>query len=210
MAPRMADRWAAASMMAGHPGEASQVNLRHVPFMIWMGENDGAYDRNKLAVAKGNVLDSLQQVEPERYIHETHIVKGKGHWMDRADTAAIAWMAKYKRNALPKEIVWRQEEVVRPSMYWVGVNPADARPGMTVVAELARNEVKIVKSDYPKLRVYLNDKMVDMDKPVKVTYQGRTLFEGKVERTMGCLAKTLQERGDRELMFSGYVDVEIK
>ncbi len=43
--PRMADRWAAASMMAGHPGEASQVNLRHVPFMIWMGENDGAYDR---------------------------------------------------------------------------------------------------------------------------------------------------------------------
>ena len=210
MAPRMADRWAAASMMAGHPGEASQVNLRHVPFMIWMGENDGAYDRNKLAVAKGNVLDSLQQVEPEGYIHETHIVKGKGHWMDRVDTVAIAWMAKYKRNALPKEIVWRQEEVVRPSMYWVGVNPADARPGMTVVAELAGNEVKIVKSDYPKLRVYLNDKMVDMDKPVKVTYQGRILFEGKVERTMGCLSKTLQERGDRELMFSGYVDVEIK
>ena len=80
---------------------------------------------------------------------------------------------------------------------------------MTVVAELAGNEVKIVKSDYPKLRVYLNDKMVDMDKPVKVTYQGRILFEGKVERTMECLAKTLQERGDRELMFSGYVDVEI-
>ena len=51
--------------------------------------------------------------------------------------------------------------------------------------------------------------MVDMDKPVKVTYQGRTLFEGKVERTMGWLAKTLQERGDRELMFSGYVDVKI-
>ena len=59
MAPRMADRWAAASMMAGHPGEASQVNLRHVPFMIWMGEYDGAYDRNKLAVEKGLVMDSL-------------------------------------------------------------------------------------------------------------------------------------------------------
>ena len=36
MAPRMADRWAAASLMAGHPGEASQVNLRNTPFMIWM------------------------------------------------------------------------------------------------------------------------------------------------------------------------------
>jgi poly(3-hydroxybutyrate) depolymerase len=49
MASRMADRWAAASMMAGHPGEALQVNLRNLPFMIWMGENDAAYDRNKWA-----------------------------------------------------------------------------------------------------------------------------------------------------------------
>ena len=27
LAPRMADKWAATSMMAGHPGEASQINL---------------------------------------------------------------------------------------------------------------------------------------------------------------------------------------
>lgn len=209
MAPRMADRWAAASMMAGHPGEASQVNLRNVPFMIWMGENDGAYDRNKLAVEKGRVMDSLQQAEPEGYIHETHIVKGKGHWMDRADTAAIAWMTKYKRNALPKKIVWRQEEVMRPFMYWLGVDLETARPGMAVVAELSGNEIKIEACDYPKLRIYLNDRMVDMDKPVKVTYKGKVLFEKKLARTAKCMARTLCERGDSELVFSGYVEVEI-
>ena len=191
MAPRMADRWAAASMMAGHPGEVSQVNLRNVPFMIWMGENDGAYDRNKLAVEKGRVMDSLQQAEPEGYIHETHIVKGKGHWMDRADTAAIAWMTKYKRNALPKKIVWRQEEVMRPFMYWLGVDLETARPGMAVVAELSGNEIKIEACDYPKLRIYLNDRMVDMDKPVKVTYEGKVLFEKKLARTAKCMARTL-------------------
>ena len=209
MAPRMADRWAAASMMAGHPGEASQVNLRNVPFMIWMGEYDGAYDRNKLAVEKGRVMDSLQQAEPEGYIHETHIVKGKGHWMDRADTAAIAWMTKYKRNALPKKIVWRQEEVMRPFMYWLGVDLETARPGMAVVAELSGNEIKIEACDYPKLRIYLNDRMVDMDKPVKVTYKGKVLFEKKLARTAKCMARTLCERGDSELVFSGYVEVEI-
>lgn len=191
MAPRMADRWATASMMAGHPGEVSQVNLRNVPFMIWMGENDGAYDRNKLAVEKGRVMDSLQQAEPEGYIHETHIVKGKGHWMDRADTAAIAWMTKYKRNALPKKIVWRQEEVMRPFMYWLGVDLETARPGMAVVAELSGNEIKIEACDYPKLRIYLNDRMVDMDKPVKVTYKGKVLFEKKLARTAKCMARTL-------------------
>ena len=209
MAPRMADRWAAASMMAGHPGDVSQVNLRNVPFMIWMGENDGAYDRNKLAVEKGRVMDSLHQAEPEGYIHETHIVKGKGHWMDRADTAAIAWMTKYKRNALPKKIVWRQEEVMRPFMYWLGVDLETARPGMAVVAELSGNEIKIEACDYPKLRIYLNDRMVDMDKPVKVTYKGKVLFEKKLARTAKCMARTLCERGDSELVFSGYVEVEI-
>jgi len=207
MAPRMADRWAAASMMAGHPGEASQVNLYNVPFMIWMGEKDGAYDRNKLAVAKGIVMDSLQRAEPRGYIHETHIVKGKGHWMDRADTAAIAWMMQYKRSVHPRKVVWRQEEVVRPSMYWLEVDKGIARQGMCVRAELDGNEVKITECDYPRLRVYLNDEMVDMDKPVKVTYRGKILFEGKVKRTTACLARTLRERGDEGLMFSGYVDV---
>lgn len=43
--------------------------------------------------------------------------------------------------------------------------------------------------------------MVDMDKPVKVTYQeGRCLREGG--ENDGCLAK-LCRKGDRELMFSG-------
>ena len=35
-------------MMAGHPGESSQVNLMHVPYMIWMGALDSAYSRHTL------------------------------------------------------------------------------------------------------------------------------------------------------------------
>jgi len=65
-----------------------------------------------------------------------------------------------KRNALPKKIVWRQEEVMRPFMYWLGVDLETARPGMAVVAELSGNEIKIEACDYPKLRIYLNDRMV--------------------------------------------------
>ncbi len=126
-----------------------------------------------------------------------------------ADTVAIAWMAKYKRNALPKEIVWRQEEVVRPSMYWLGSKSGRCSSGMTVVAELAGNEVKIVKSDYPKLRVYLNDKMVDMDKPVRLLIKEGRCLRGRWRERWDAWQKTLQERGDRELMFSGYVDVKI-
>lgn len=207
MAPRMADRWAAASMMAGHPGEAQQVNLINVPFMIWMGEKDAAYNRNQEAVKKAAVMDSLENEVPLSYIHETHIVPGKGHWMDRADTLAVSWMANFEREPLPAHIVWRQEEVVRPSMYWLEVDKQTAKPGMRVDAILEDNEVKILRSDYTRVRIRLNDEMLDLNQPVKVTYGGKVLFEGKLKRTLANMAETLSNRGDVHWMFPSYIDV---
>ena len=71
LAPRLADYWAATSMMAGHPGDVRLENLLNTPFMIWMGSNDAAYDRNKLAAVRGAQMDSLQHAHPDGYIHET-------------------------------------------------------------------------------------------------------------------------------------------
>ena len=52
LAPRMADHWAAASMMAGHPGDVSLLPLRNLPFMIWCGAEDSAYNRNEECAAR--------------------------------------------------------------------------------------------------------------------------------------------------------------
>ena len=69
--------------------------------------------------------------------------------MDRADTAAIAWMAQYRRNPYPDRVVWRQEEtMVRPSMYWLEVDTATARPGMSLVARREGNRITVERSDY--------------------------------------------------------------
>lgn len=209
MAPRMADRWAAASMMAGHPGEASQLNLRNVPFMIWMGENDGAYNRNRLAAEKGAVMDSLHAVDPAGYVHETHIVAGKGHWMDRADTLAIAWMAKYRRNVVPERVVWRQEETVRPSMYWLKVDVSKARPGMEIVASRKGNRIVVERCDYPSFTLCLNDDVADLDKPVIVEYNGRRLLKKRVRRSADTIARSLRERQDPRLVFSAELEVRM-
>ena len=209
MAPRMADRWAAASMMAGHPGEALQVSLRNTPFMIWMGENDSAYDRNKLAVKHGAIMDSLQQADTEGYIHETHIIKGKGHWMDRVDAAAVPWMAQYKRNPYPNKIVWRQEEVTCPAFYWLSVPEKECRHKAMVVAEIDKNVIEISESDYSRLTIYLNDDMVDLNKPVVVNYKGKKVFKGKLNRTIANMARTLDERDDLRYMFPAMVEVEL-
>src|SRR4051812_36318298 len=63
LAPRMADRWAAAAMMAGHPNEASLLGLRNLPIALFVGEKDSAYDRNTVVPAKGKELDELEAAD---------------------------------------------------------------------------------------------------------------------------------------------------
>lgn len=208
MAPRMADRWAAASMMAGHPGEAHQVNLRNLPFMIWMGANDAAYDRNQWAKRIGQRLDSLQADDPDGYIHETHIIEDKGHWMELEDAAAIPWMAKYKRNPYPDKIVWRQEEVVLPFFYWLGVSKDEAKPGMIVRINREGNVITILENDYNELILYLNDDMFDLDKPISVLHGDKVIFEGKVNRSIDEITETLEERKDKRYIFPSKLVVE--
>lgn len=209
MAPRMADRWAAAAMMAGHPGNASQANLMNLPFTIWMGENDSAYQRNRLAKEKGALLDSLATANPGKYIHYTNILKGKGHWMDGADADAIGWMSQYRRNPYPKRVIWRQEEVVREHFYWLSAPKEELAAGQTVEASIEGNTIDISRCDYSKLTIYLNDNMVDLDKKVTVRYKGKKVAKKKLKRTIANIYKSLLLHGDRSYAFPCAFEVEL-
>lgn len=210
LAPRMADTWAAASMMAGHPGDVSLVNLRNTPFMVWCGALDSAYDRNRQCSARIAELDSLQNSDPEGYIHEGHIVAGKSHWMDQADTLAVGWMAQYRRNSYPSKIVWRQEEVLHDSFYWVSVPDDEMARGKEVRLSVRDNVISIDRCDYSRLTFGLNDSIVNLDKPVKVKMNDRTIARKKLVRSMETMEKTLHERQDARYAFDSELEVIIK
>ena len=206
-APRLADHWAAASMMAGHPGDVGLVNLRNTPFMIWCGGEDAAYDRNTRCRERGEEMDALQKADPQGYIHKTTIVEGAGHWMNRVDTAAVAWMANYKRNPAPKNIVWKQEEVLRKCFYWLEAPEGSIARGKEVRLSTDKNKIVIERCDYPSLTLWLNDAIVDLDRPVKVEYAGKTLFEGKLQRSSALMKETLYSRNDPGYIFPAKVTV---
>lgn len=209
MAPRMADHWAAASMMAGHPGDVSLLGVRNLPFMLWCGGEDAAYNRNKEVALRGVEMDSLQRSDPEGYVHETHIVAGKPHWMDLEDKAALPWMAKYKRNPYPKTVVWCQGDNGRAQFYWLGVPAAETKKGNVMRASINNNVVTITKCDYSQVTIYLNDQLANLDKAVKVVYKKKTLFKGKIPRTAENLQKSLEERGDPSYCFPAILRVNI-
>ncbi len=209
LAPRMADRFAAASMMAGHPNDASPRSLRNLPFAIHVGARDAAYKRNTVAAEWGKKLDALQKEDPKGYVHHTQIHAGKGHWMDRQDAVALPWMAKFNRQPLPQRIVWRQDDVTHQRFYWLEVGAEDAKRGAEIIATRSGQTFEIESEDVSSVTLLLNDDMVDLDQPVIVKSGGKTVFEGKAPRTIASLQQSLERRSTAPL-FSARVDVQLK
>lgn len=210
LAPRMADQLAAASMMAGHPNETSPLGLRNLPFTIHVGEHDSGYKRNAKAREFGEELGQLREDDPQGYLHEVTLHKGKGHWMDRQDAVAIPWMAQYKRKAFPDRIVWKQDDVIHERFYWLAVDPEDLRKRAEVRADVDGQVFTVRSSDVDRLTIRLSDDFVDLDQPVTVRTADRTLFSGVLPRTIAMISKALGERGDPVMLFTSEVTVDLK
>ncbi len=210
LAPRMADYWAGAAMMAGHPNGVSMLSLRNVPFALQVGGNDSAYNRNKVGKEYGERLNQLQKDDPKGYEHFVKIHEGKPHWMNLEDKIALPWMAKYTRNPVPDRVVWKQTGTPHDRSYWLAVPPKEAKGDSLVIARRNGQVVNITDAEkVTKLLVRFDDRTADLDKPVEVKYDGKTLFSGEAPRTVGTLVKTLSGRGDIGLVFDAEVEVTL-
>lgn len=212
LAPRMAYRFAAASMMAGHPNEASPLGLRNLPFAIHVGALDDAFDRNKKAAEWKASLEALHAKDPDGYIHQVVLHEGKGHWMGFQEAKeAFPFMFKYTRRAIPERVVWVQDDVHHERFYWLGVPKALIQTGGEVIAtyERAANTVHIEKSYAAKVRLYLNDAMLNLDNPVIVMYNGKEIYRGIAPRTKENIKATVEDFGDPDLVFPAVLELSL-
>ena len=205
LAPRMADRLAAAAMMAGHPNETRPDGLRNLPFTLHMGGEDAAYNRNGIARNWKKALAELAAADEGGYPHEVVIHEGKGHWMEREDAVAVPWMARHRRNLRPERIVWVQDDVTHPRFYWLAVDEPKARE--RIVVERDGNVVTILEGAERGLRIRVDDEMFDLSRPITVKRGEDVVLEASVPRTIGTMATTLGERGDPSGVFTGEIVV---
>ena len=208
LAPRMADHWAAAAMMAGHPNGVSLEPVRNVPFALQVGALDAAYDRNRIAGEYGKALEAFRAADAGGYRSLVRIHEGKGHWMDREDAAALPWMAAFHRDPVPERIVWIPSAASRRSSYWLALpEGAPASPGRIAVRREGQSIVVEDAGEADTILVRLDDRSLDPDAPVRVVASGRVLHEGPVPRTIHSLVRTLLDRGDPELAFPCEIEV---
>ena len=104
-------------------------------------------------------------------------------------------MAQHKRNVWPDRIVWLQDDVVHSRLYWLGLTQEDEKAGVLSVAEV-QGQVISVKSSANSLVLYLNDSWINLDLPIQVQLNGKSVFEGRVQRTEKAIRDSLQQRFD--------------
>ncbi len=196
LAPRMADRLAAAAMMAGHPNESRPEGLRNIGFTIHMGALDAAFNRNSVAADWGRRLKTLQETDPEGYKHSVTLHEGKGHWMNLEDRVAVPWMSAFTRQSWPAKVVWVQDDVVHQRFYWLQVDPQAAKAGDQITAEVKAGKIRISVCSKADLTLLLNDRLLSLDSPISVEFPDGSTQSFTVQRKLAVMATGLLERND--------------
>jgi hypothetical protein len=120
-------------------------------------------------------------------------------------------MAKFTRNAVPEKVVWKQTGYAHDRSYWLAVPDGEGKVGSLVIATRNGQTVEInAVENVAKLLIRFDDRMADLDKPVTVKRNGKTLFAGPLPRTIGVMLKTLASRGDPKLIFDAEVEVDLR
>jgi hypothetical protein len=201
LAPRLADRFAAATMCAGHPNDVRPDGLRNLPFFLYMGGEDSAYHRNTVVREFSAKLDNLHSADPAGYSHRLTVYPGLEHNMQGREAEVIPRMAALERVAWPKRVVWKQAaHAPQTRLYWLERAPEAVHPGELYAAHVEDQTITIETPNTGALTLRLSDALLDLDQPVRVVASGRTLFEGKVPRSLGAIVQSLQEREDPDLV----------
>jgi hypothetical protein len=129
--------------------------------------------------------------------------------MNREDAIAIDWMAEHVRNPTPDRIVWVQDDVTHRQSYWLAVDEAHCLARSELVAEIDGQTISLSGKDVDQAIVHLDDRLINLDQPIKIVSGGETLHESLIERTIAGLARTLVDRGDPFLSFPASVTVDL-
>jgi hypothetical protein len=129
--------------------------------------------------------------------------------MDLEDAVALEWMSEFTRDPAPRRIVWRQDDVLHDSFYWLSVDQEFAQAGDEVIAGIEGQVVFVQSENVETLTVLLNDDLVDLDEPVSIRFNGVEVFAGEAPRKLRTLQSTLIRRGDPNLTHSAACFVSV-
>jgi poly(3-hydroxybutyrate) depolymerase len=230
------DRWAAIGPRCNVPDVRQKKdksfvtmlaeNFRGVPVYWVVGAKDEKIPIEMVRAAKAD----LDAAKGELVYRE--FPDGGHDWSLEKDDAVLDWYGKHARAPYPEEIVWKSYEKIFARAWWVEVTKrteppplimvhldmkgqeserrTELRPPALVRAKRKGNAIDVTCEEVKELRVWLDDAMLDLDKPVSITVNGKKLHDGVVKRSVDTLIEEARRRRDPSMTFSACVDLKLK
>jgi len=236
LAEHFPDRWAAIAPRCNVPDIRQKKvksfvtmlaeNFRGVPVYWVVGAKD---EKVSIELARAGKTD-IEAAKGEFVYRE--FPDGGHDWSLERDDAVMEWYGKHARAPYPEEIVWKSYEKIFARAWWVEVTRrseppplimvhldmkgqeserrTELRPPAVVRAKRKGNAIEVTCEEVKELRVWLDDAMADLDKPVTVTVNGKKLHDGVVKRSADTLIEEARRRRDPSMTFSAFVDLKVR
>lgn len=222
------DRWAAIAPRCGAPHlrrkkDGSLLvmlgdNFRNLPVYHVAGAKDALvpvdYARAGYEALKSFGYEQVYKEHPE----------GGHEWSLGNDDEIVAWLESKRRDPYPKDVVFKTYEKAFSRAYWVEiVKRSDVRasvgahmdvhgkeaerrselfPEAVVRARRDGNAFTITAQEVKELRLWVSGAMIDFEKPLTVTFNGRKAFEGRLRKSVDVLRDEFKARKDPGMTFT--------
>ena len=203
-----ADIFAAISPMAGMASESKGsipiANLKNTPVWFYHSIDDPRVpvepDRQTAKLLK----EYKEKYGPYEYIYKEYT--DIGHGLPKEGLASIwKWMFSKKRSPYPKLVIWEPSRPYKKIFYWLKAD--EPNYGQRLEAKIEGNKISIT-STVPALTIFLNEKLVDLSKPVIVERDGEAKFNGNVGYSLSALIETIADKNDPEMYFTSRIKIE--
>ncbi len=216
----------------GADGSLFLGNLVNCPLYLVNGGRDRLYPAASVApfveMMKGAGLNPVFNVYPEAG-HDTS-------WWPVERAKFEAFVAAHPRQPHPSRISWETERVDRYNRFrWLVIDRLGARPSDTTLED--HNAVVIEGREYPlfgrkgrsgrvdvtrdgnrfeattrgveQFTLLLSPDAIDFDRPVTVTVNGRTAFDGAVTEDVATLLEWAARDNDRTMLYGAEIRINV-
>lgn len=178
------------------------VNLKNTPIYFYHGADDPRVPPTSDRKAAELLAKLKEKYGPYEYVYKEY--NGIGHGLPPGGLSPIIeWLFKHKRNPYPKMVIWEPSRPYKTLFWWV-----KNRGGISqIVAKIDRSKNEII-IDGPSsgFSIYLNDKLVDLSKPVRVVINGKEVFKDYASYSISALVDSIADKKDPQQFFYAKID----
>ena len=169
-------KWAACVPVCGKcPNLELIQNAQHLPFWINTGKKDSVIppQYSKRAFRKAQKL-GFENWKYTRY-------DDLGHSFSIDFKRIEKWLLKQKRCKNPKRVSYKIENLATNRAYWIEVTQLNkySSPG-TIEADINGQTINVSTHNICNYTLYLNDKLLDCDKPVRIIENNNIIFNDRL------------------------------